>query len=51
MRSVRSDHAAADDHDLARDDPRHAAEEQAFAAVRTLQAMRPGLHRKPTGDF
>ena len=50
-RRMRADDAAAQDHDLARRHARHAAEQDALAAVRLLEQQRPRLHGHATRHF
>ena len=51
LRGVRADHAAADDHHVARQRARHAAEEHAASAVRLVQVVRADVHRHASGHL
>ena len=48
---IETNHAAADDGDLARQHARHAAEQHATAAIGLLERGRTGLNRQTSGHF
>ena len=51
LHGVEPHDAPADDQHLAREDPRHAAEQHPAAALVLGQAVGPGLHREPPGHL